>query len=168
MKTVDIKGKAYVMINERIKFFRTSEDFKGYSLESDIISHTNGVILIKATIRNPEGFIVASGLAQEKDGDGFINKTSYVENCETSAWGRALGNLSIGIDASIASAEEVQNAIQNQTKTTQEPSKRWLNEKDIEQAIEWLNTNHKQPKDLYTHYSISKDVFKIIEDKFKQ
>ena len=59
------------------------------------------------------------------------------------------------------------NLASKATKTTQEPSKRWLNEKDIEQAIEWLNTNHKQPKDLYTHYSISKDVFKIIEDKFK-
>ena len=37
----------------------------------------------------------------------FINKSSYVENCETSAWGRALANFGIGVDSSIASAEEV-------------------------------------------------------------
>ena len=39
-----------------------------------------------------------------------------MENCETSAWGRALGNLGIGLDTSVASAEEVQNAIANQNK----------------------------------------------------
>jgi ssDNA-binding Zn-finger/Zn-ribbon topoisomerase 1 len=44
----------------------------------------------------------------------MINKTSFVENCETSAWGRALGNLGIGIDDSIASAEEVDMAIKKQ------------------------------------------------------
>jgi len=113
MKTVNIKGKDYVMINERIKFFRESERYKYWSLESDIISHEKGRILIKATIKNQDGKIISTGLAQEKEEDGFINKTSYVENCETSAWGRALGNLSIGIDASIASAEEVQNAMNN-------------------------------------------------------
>ena len=55
-------------------------------------------------------------MAYEKEGSTFINKTSYIENCETSAWGRALGNLGIGIDTSIASAEEVQNAVLNQGK----------------------------------------------------
>ena len=54
-------------------------------------------------------------MAYEKEGSTFINKTSYIENCETSAWGRALGNLGIGIDTSIASAEEVQNAVLNQS-----------------------------------------------------
>ena len=41
-------------------------------------------------------------------------QTSFVENCETSAWGRCLANLSIGIDSSIASALEMQNAVRNQ------------------------------------------------------
>ena len=123
MKTIDIKGKEYVMINERILFFRESELYDGWSLTSEIVSHVNGAILIKAIITDQNGFVVASGMAQEKDGDGFINKTSYVENCETSAWGRALGNLGIGIDTSIASAEEVQNAINNQNKPKPEPKK---------------------------------------------
>ena len=57
---------------------------------------------------------MATGLAQEKENSSFINKTSFVENCETSAWGRALGNLGIGIDTAVASAEEVKNAILNQ------------------------------------------------------
>ena len=112
MKTTDIKGKPYVEVNERIKYFR--ENFKDWSLESDLISLEDGVCVIRAIIKNPEGVIKATGLAYEKEGSSFINKTSYIENCETSAWGRALGNLGIGIDTSIASADEVQNAMLNQ------------------------------------------------------
>ena len=58
-------------------------------------------------------------MAEEEKGSTFINKTSYLENCETSAWGRALGNFGIGIDTSVASANEVGNAIANQSKPTQ-------------------------------------------------
>ena len=114
MKTVDIKGKAYVEVNERIKYFR--ENYKGWSLESDLLSLDNGVCVVKATIRDENGIVKANGLAYEKENSTFINKTSYIENCETSAWGRALGNLGIGIDTSIASAEEVINAVNNQPK----------------------------------------------------
>lgn len=114
MKTVDIKGKAYVEVNERIKYFR--ENYKGWSLESDLLSLENGVCVIKATIRDENGVVKANGLAYEKENSTFINKTSYIENCETSAWGRALGNLGIGIDTAIASAEEVINAVNNQPK----------------------------------------------------
>ena len=55
-----------------------------------------------------------NGYAQEKESSSFINKTSFIENCETSAVGRALGMCGFGIDTSIASYEEVQNAINNQ------------------------------------------------------
>lgn len=115
MKTIDIKGKLYVEVNERIKEFRNNVKYEGYTLESEIISLENGICTIKAVVKNPNGIIVATGLAQEKESSSFINKTSFVENCETSAWGRALGNLGIGIDTSIASADEVINAINNQT-----------------------------------------------------
>lgn len=114
LKTVDIKGKKYVEVNERLKFFRTEEKYKDYSLESEIIELANGVITIKAIIKDGNGIVKATGLAQEKESSSFINKTSFVENCETSAWGRALGNLGIGIDTSVATADEVINAINNQ------------------------------------------------------
>ena len=112
MKTVNIKGREYIEVNERLKYFR--ENYKNWSLTSDLISLENGVCVIKATIRDENEVIKATGLAYEKENSTFINKTSYIENCETSAWGRALGNLGIGIDTSVASAEEVQNAINNQ------------------------------------------------------
>lgn len=114
LKTVNIKGKDYVEVNIRVKEFRTNETYKGFGLTSEIIDLSNGVVTMKATVLNDKGEIIATGHAQEKENSSYINKTSFIENCETSAWGRALGNLGIGIDTSIASCEEVQNAIENQ------------------------------------------------------
>lgn len=112
MKSVNIKGKDYVMVNERLKYFR--EKYEGWSLTSEIINLTDDSCVIKAIISDPDGMIRATGLAQEDKTSSIINKTSFVENCETSAWGRALGNLGIGIDDSVASAEEVDMAIKKQ------------------------------------------------------
>tara|TARA_R110002051_G_scaffold222223_2_gene285842 strand:- start:2563 stop:3105 length:543 start_codon:yes stop_codon:yes gene_type:complete len=114
LKTTTIQGKEYVEVNERLKYFRAT--YPTYSLLSEVIEKTETTILIKATIYNEKDRALATGLAEEKAGSSFINKTSHVENCETSAWGRALGNLGIGLDTSVASAEEVQNAIANQNK----------------------------------------------------
>lgn len=114
MKSINIKGKNYIMVNERIKFFRENAQFKGWSLTSDIINLTEDSCIIKATITDQDGVVKATGFAQEDRTSSMINKTSFIENCETSAWGRALGNLGIGIDDSIASAEEVEMAIKKQ------------------------------------------------------
>ena len=112
MKVVNIKGKSYVEVNERLKYFR--EHFKGYSLLSEIVELTDERIVIKARILSPDLVEVANGLAYELAGSSFINKTSYIENCETSAFGRALANFGIGLDNSVASADEVSQAIELQ------------------------------------------------------
>jgi len=112
LKTVDIKGKQYVPVSERLKHFRTN--CPGYGLLSEVLHLDDKSCVIQAKIVDKSGFVAAMGTAREVNGSSFINKTSYVENCETSAWGRALGNFGIGIDASVASAEEVLNAIKNQ------------------------------------------------------
>ena len=111
MKSVDIKGKQYVMVNERIKEFRKLHP-NGQIL-TQVMANADGQILFQAKIM-VDGVLVATGHAYEKEDSSFINKTSYIENCETSAVGRALGILGIGIDASLASAEEVGNAIKQQ------------------------------------------------------
>lgn len=109
--TMDIKGKAYVLVNERVKAFR--ELYPEGSIQTELVSDANGVCTIKASIMIGD-LVLATGYAQEKESSSYINKTSYIENCETSAVGRALGFLGIGIDTSIASAEEVDTAIRNQ------------------------------------------------------
>lgn len=112
LKTVKIQNKDYVLVNDRLKYFR--ENFAGYSLTSEITHINENGVIIRASIKNDKGEEVASGYAHEKQGSSFINKTSFIENAETSAWGRALGNFGIGIDNSVASADEVANAIKNQ------------------------------------------------------
>ena len=115
IKTVDIKGKEYAEVNQKVLGFR--ELFPTGYITTEILSHENGVVVMKATV-GVDDKVLATGIAYEKEGSSFINKTSYIENCETSAVGRALGMLGIGIDTSIASAEEVQNAIKQQEKAT--------------------------------------------------
>lgn len=111
-KTVDIKGKEYVEVNERVKYF--VREYAGWSIETELLSNVDGICVFKATIKDENGRIMATGHAYEKESSSFINKTSYIENCETSAVGRALGFLGIGIDTSIASSDEVANAVKNQ------------------------------------------------------
>ena len=112
MKTINIHGKQYVEVNERIKYFR--ENYKGWSLTSEFIELTENRCVIKASVINEENRVIGDGIAEETKGSTFINKTSFIENCQTSAWGRALGSLGIGIDTSIASAFEVNNARKQQ------------------------------------------------------
>lgn len=167
LKTVDIKGKEYVMVNERIAFFRTNEEFKGWSLESDIISLDDNSAVIKATIKDANGKMMATGIAREKEGDGYINKTSYVENCETSAWGRALGNLGIGIDTSIASADEVSNAMLNSGNTTtkkNDDNRPWLNEgsKEFKEIQLYIKNGQLTDVDQITKFNLSKKTKELL------
>jgi len=125
--TTDVKGKQYAEVNQRIKAFRMV--YPTGTIKTEMISNENGVCIFRAEIYSgkiiigEEGIetpfsgeiLLATGTAYEKENSTFINKTSYIENCETSAIGRALGIAGFGIDTSVASAEEVQNAINNQT-----------------------------------------------------
>ena len=101
MRTINIKGKEYVPVNERVKEFRAK--YPDHTVLTEIVSLESDSVVIKATVFNANGEAVANGYAQEDRGSSNINKTSYVENCETSAVGRALGMFGIGIDASMAS-----------------------------------------------------------------
>lgn len=111
--TTPIKGKNYAEVPQRVKAFRMLHPNGGISTE--LVSNDNGVAVFKATAFDEAGNILGVGHAYEKEGNGFINKESYIENCETSAVGRALGFVGLGIDTSICSAEELQNAMLNQT-----------------------------------------------------
>lgn len=110
--TTPIKGKNYAEVPQRVKAFRML--FPNGGISTEIVSNINGVVVIKAIAFDEEGNILGTGHAYEKEGSTFINKESYIENCETSAVGRALGFVGIGIDTSICSAEELNNAIINQ------------------------------------------------------
>ena len=121
MRTISIKGKDYVPVNERVKEFRTK--YPELRVLTELVSLDENSVVMKATVSDMEGNVLANGYAQEDRGSSNINKTSYVENCETSAVGRALGMFGIGIDASMASADEVANAIDRQEALKQKVDK---------------------------------------------
>ncbi len=131
IKTTPIKGKNYAEVNQRIKAFRMLYP-QGYII-TELKSNENGVCIFTALVgytdENNEDHTLATGTAYEKEGSTFINETSYIENCETSAVGRALGMAGIGIDTSVASYEEVSNAMANQKEA---PSERKATPKQIE------------------------------------
>jgi len=170
LKTINIKGKEYVEVNERLIYFR--KNFPNYSLTTEIVDKTDQSITILASILNEEGRVLANGLAEEFKGSTFINKTSYVENCETSAWGRALGNLGIGLETSVASADEVQNAIANQGKSkvsSKTPPKKQtsivlnIGDENWTKVLHYVAENKAQGlpaiiKTLQTKYSIANKV----------
>jgi hypothetical protein len=109
--TTNIKGKEYAEVNQRIKAFRMV--YPEGCIKTELVSNEDGVCVFKAEVYDGEN-LIGTGHAYERESSSFINKTSYIENCETSAVGRALGMCGFGIDTSVCSAEELNNAIINQ------------------------------------------------------
>ena len=127
---VDIKGKAYTTVATRVEIFRKHFGYN-YGIQTELVkfgSKPGESIVIKATIADKEGFVVGSGTAVEIVGDGFINKTSALENCESSSIGRALSSLSLH-GGEYASANEIEIA------------------QDKEKKIEKTNNNQEQKID---------------------
>jgi hypothetical protein len=110
-KAINIKGKQYVLVSDRILAF--NNDFQNGSIKTDLISAPNAeMVVVKAVVTpdmaKPERSF--TGYSQAKWGDGYINKTSALENAETSAVGRALAMMGIGVIDSIASVDEINKA----------------------------------------------------------
>ena len=118
IKTISIRGKQYVTVAERLRqlHLSVSNDMPGPSIDTKIVYAEGGIYIVKATvipdITQPECFF--TGHAKEDESKGQVNGTSALENCETSAIGRALGNAGYGSAESIARANEVMNAIHQQ------------------------------------------------------
>tara|TARA_R110002020_G_scaffold340900_2_gene555650 strand:+ start:1311 stop:1865 length:555 start_codon:yes stop_codon:yes gene_type:complete len=152
-KTTNIRGKQYVEVNERIKFFRQEDQYKGWGIHTDINMLDGDQCLCKCTVVNGDGEVIAQGHAHEVKSSSNINKTSHVENCETSAVGRALAMLGIGIDTSIASSNEVQEAIAKQQELVDNPQVQKLSKKIdapveniMDKAVEYLKSSTDKQK----------------------
>lgn len=153
IKTTNIKGKEYAEVNQRIKAFRMV--YPQGKIPTELLSNENGVCVFKASVYSDDGKLLATGHAYEKEDSNFINQTSYLENAETSAVGRALGMAGFGIDVSVASAEEVANAMQNQELNKEEADSYVLTfgkykDKKINEVpdtyIDWLIGNTKDER----------------------
>lgn len=119
---IDLKGKNYAMVPERVTAFRKLYP-EGF-IKTEIVSHDGANVVMQSVVgyyENGVPIILSTGLAQETKGRGMVNGTSYIENCETSAVGRALGMIGLGINGGgICSAEELANAVTAQRQMKEE------------------------------------------------
>lgn len=151
--TGEIKSKEYAEVNQRVKAFRMI--YPEGRIDTELLYDNDGKCTFKAYVfRNVEDEKpLATGTAYEKESSTFINQTSYIENCETSAVGRALGMAGFGIDTSIASAEEVQNAMANQ-KETKEPQKKEIKATESQISLITARLNEEQIKKVIDGYKL--------------
>ena len=118
MKSINIHGKEYYEVKERVQEFHRR--YPDGSIETEIIELTETRFITRSIVKPYKGIdITYTGLACEVLGKGGFSG-SELECCETSSVGRALGFLNIGITNSIASADEVRNAKRNQKDNDEE------------------------------------------------
>lgn len=166
--TTDVKGKQYAEVNQRIKAFRML--YPEGTIETELVSMVDDVCIMRAIIKNGD-LVLGTGTAYEKEGSTFINKTSYIENCETSAVGRALAMCGIGIDTSIASKEEVENAIKQQEENEKEQKEKMALIVDIQKLMTKKGVLANEPYDHFGKKSNEmsleelKEVVKWLGDK---
>lgn len=111
---VNIKGKDYKTVALRVSEFREQCPIAhGWSIQTEIVSINETSVIVKASIVNDKGQVVGTGHGHERWDANQINETSCVENCETSAIGRALAASGFG-GSEFASANEVENAVHQQ------------------------------------------------------
>jgi len=148
---VNIHGKEYFTVGKRVQMFR--EKYPTHSLTTEIIHRDAELVVMKATISDEASRILATGHSEEVRKASQINKTSALENAETSAIGRALAALGIG-GTEFASADEVASAIGQQKQSVKSVSQAdwdslatdeqtWL--QDIADAVK-IELNEKGPE----------------------
>lgn len=116
-KAIDIKGKKYVLVSDRVLYFNETYP-NGSIVTQRIMTEETWIEIFKSTVTpdcsHPERYF--TGYSQARWWDGFINKTSALENAETSATWRALAMMWIWVIDSIASLDEI-NKAENTAKT---------------------------------------------------
>lgn len=141
------RGNMYAEVPQRVQAFRKL--FPMGTITTDILYMEGGVVVMKA-VASVDGVVLGEGLAYEKESNGFINKNSYIENCQTSAVGRALAFIGIGSDKSIASAEEVANAKKQQAKDSEDEMKAELkklledSKRDVTAFLKWCTERYER------------------------
>ena len=113
-------GKKYTEVFVRVEAFRQAFGTE-LGVDTSILVDDGKRVVVKATIISKEGLTVGSGLAEEIRGQGNVNKTSALENAETSAIGRALASLGLH-GGSYASANEIA-AVQRKEKAIEQRKK---------------------------------------------
>lgn len=144
IKTDPIKGKQYAPVNQRVKAFR--KVYPHGTISTELVSYNEGLVVMKASAYDHD-VLLGTGYAYEKEASSNINRTSAIENCETSAVGRCLGFAGFGIDTAITSAEELTNALEKQKRNDLIKDLKQL-ERDLQDEKHLVRKHPEYTKDL--------------------
>ena len=168
-QTISIHGKDYATVALRLAVLRRNLGARA-KIETEIVSIDQTTVVCKATV-SINGTVIATGLAEEKRTASRINQTSALENCETSAVGRALAFCGITND-SIASAEEVAAAIEQQSNQIQQALKDLEAVSHAGNFQQWLTNNKSMLSNLKAQNPVSyqgfMEKFTVIKNQLKQ
>ena len=157
--TVNIKGKKYSTVNERLKHLL--QYFPEARFNEEILFHDNERVIVKTELYIGDT-IFSVGTAEDWRNSSFINKTSALENCSSSALGRCLAAFGLS-GSEYASAEELVNALNNQNTNTQSTTKKV----SIEDEIKKQTTETKLTA-LYSNWKKNNNSDDKIEKLFEQ
>ena len=170
LSTIDIKWKEYVLVKDRVLYFNETYPFGSITTER---WQEWDMEIVKATVipdcSVPERKF--TWYSQAKWGDGYINKTSALENCETSAVGRALAFMWIWIIESIASADEINKTTyyKKSDTTTEDDNKPRFNDENLIKMFEFnWKANFKSADDAVKTARIKYKVSKAFEEKIRE
>lgn len=122
-KTGQVIRKIYETVAERVMKFRdVCPVSEGWALKTEISFPNNTTVLAITRMLNPNDSVVATGTAEEMRNSSYINKTSAVENAETSAIGRCLFAAGFG-GGEFCSADELLTALKRQEKVKEQELK---------------------------------------------
>lgn len=110
---------SYIEVKDRVAEFRA--EYPHYTIDTDIVELNDDMCVMKCCIFDETNRLISTGHAREKLNDNaMVNRTSLVENCETSCVGRALAFMGYKISRSIASADEMRKVDNSYTATPQQ------------------------------------------------
>ena len=134
---IELKGKQYLQVVHRVNLFRYHYGM-AYTIDTEILADDGKRVLMVAYVKDNDGRVVGKGHAEEIRNAGPVNRTSAIENCETSAIGRALANIGLAGNE-YASAFEMGN-IENKEKAK-------VSQEQLEASKKKVDANKKQDEE---------------------
>ena len=168
---IDLNGKQYLQVVHRVNLFRESYGL-AYSIETEILVDDGTRVLMVAYIKDNDGRVVGKGHAEEIRNAGPVNRTSAIENCETSAIGRALANIGLAGNE-YASAFEMENIPNKEkAKASQDKAKKVADDEENKMILtvhKLLTVSVEGTDDLSTmrnNWKANKEALHIMQEKY--
>lgn len=177
-KAIKIKGKDYVLVSDRVRYFNEHYP-QGWIYTKLVTDPSSEMVIVKATVHTGKDYDADlpdrafTGYSQAVIGDGMVNKTAALENAETSAVGRALGFMGIGVIESIASADEMHKSTTNTMKYATDKQINWMRTEaqkvsgfdDAEDLDNWIRGVLSMPPQQVLIFKVKDAVDKIKAQK---